>query len=110
MTAPDARRKHARVSRLIVVDAYIDNDRRLGSSDEPGKLSHSDDIGGGHVRLFLVARCGDAMLRPKPHGAIAVNPLRPNLVTEASGVNSGPAARADWSTRVLRSCDTAVAT
>jgi hypothetical protein len=53
VAASNARREHARVSRVISVDADIDDDRRLGRSDEPDKLSNSNGLRSGHVRPFL---------------------------------------------------------
>ena len=58
--------------------------RRVGRSDEPDKLN---SVGRSHERPFLISRFGDAMLQPKPHGAIAVNPLPPRMAKAPIVVN-----------------------
>ena len=54
MIAPHARRQHAWIRGVIIVDANIDKHRRVGRSNEPDKLSDSDSVGRGHERPFLI--------------------------------------------------------
>src|ERR1700742_4605919 len=68
---------------MIRIDADIDNQRPIGDSDQPGKLGRSDCVWYGHERPLL-AWSSDAMLWPKPHGVIAVNPLRPIWLAASS--------------------------
>ena len=48
MIAPNACRQHARVGGVVIVDAHIDDHRRIGRSDQAVELGNIDGIGRGH--------------------------------------------------------------
>ncbi len=80
MIPPDAGRQRTRIRRVVFLGADIDNERCVGRSDETRQLCNGNDVGRGHGVLSCNGSL-DAMLRPKPHGAIAVSPLRADLPT-----------------------------
>ena len=49
MIAPHARRQHAWIRGVVIIDADIDKQRRVRAlHDEPDKVSDSDGVGRGH--------------------------------------------------------------
>ena len=89
MIAPHASWQHAWIRGVVIIDADIDKQRRVRCSDKAGELSNSDGVGRGHERPFPLFEVGDAILRPKPHGAIAVSPLPAKVVEAVLGVKNG---------------------
>ena len=86
MIAADAGRYRAGIGRVFVISADIKDQRRVGCADQTGELGNGDGIGCGHAPHSR-RRGSDAMLRPKPHGAIAVGLLLRTVVQPVLPVN-----------------------
>jgi hypothetical protein len=71
---PDARRQCAGIGGLIFLRPNINHERSIGSADKTRKLGRGDRVRRWHKRPPPRIGVTDAILRPKPHGAIAVSP------------------------------------
>jgi hypothetical protein len=91
--------KELGISPIFIFGTHVDQRRCVRESDEARKLRNGDFGGRGHGSVHLWAEDVDAMFQPRPHGAIAVDPLTEVHITIEAVSTVGRNAFSGYATR-----------
>ena len=105
VVAPPRARQQSGIGAIVVVDAHIDDGRRVAADRSGERIGGTVmAVADGIASLSLIGSV-DAIFQPQPHGAIADNPVHRSwhhAVGDARGQPSAPSMRRPQSSEVFR--------